>query len=85
LADDIALTVNYSHLYRVVERVVTGTPAKLLETVAERIAAAVLAECRGGEVRVRVRKLAPPIKGATVGTAGVEVVRRGISQPAVPD
>lgn len=75
--DDIAQTVSYAHLYRLLREVLEGHPRKLLEAVAEVIAGRVLGEF--GSVmaaRVRVAKSAPPIAGAVVGAARVEVYRQ---------
>lgn len=73
--DDLALTVNYAALYRLVAGIVTGPPCNLIETVAERIAAAILAQFPVEAVRVRVRKPEAPIPGVLAG-AGVEILRR---------
>jgi dihydroneopterin aldolase len=80
--DDIAETVSYAHLYRLLREVVEGHPRKLLEAVAEVIAGRVLGEF--GSVmaaRVRVAKFAPPIEGAVVGGARVEIYRQRKSNP----
>lgn len=77
LADDLDKTVDYSQVYRRVRAVVEGPPVGLTETVAERIAAAILAEhSRVEAVRVRVAK--PHVRldgGALVGSA-IDIVRR---------
>jgi dihydroneopterin aldolase len=75
-ADDLALTTNYSAVYRIVRRVVEGPPCNLVEAVAERIAAAVLAEVGGAAVTVRVAKPWAPVKGMTEGRVAVEITRR---------
>jgi dihydroneopterin aldolase len=54
--DDLGQTVDYSQVHRAARAIVEGPPLKLTEAVAERIAAAVLAEhplVRAVEVRVR--------------------------------
>ena len=49
---------------------------QLIETLAERIAAAVLQVSPATAVRVRVAKPWAPIKGNLTGTVAVEIVRR---------
>src|SRR3990172_7482987 len=53
-SDDLTRTINYAQAYRVVRRAVEGPPCNMIEALAERIARAVLAECGGESVRVRV-------------------------------
>lgn len=63
--DELDQTVNYAEVYGVVKGVVEGEPVKLIEAVAERIAAAIQ-ESFGHKVmgcRVRVIKPDPPIPG----------------------
>ena len=43
MADDLDATVDYSKVHQIARDIVTGPPLKLTEAVAERIAAAVLA------------------------------------------
>jgi len=74
-SDDLAQTVNYAALYQLVAGIVTGPACNLIETVAERIAAAVLAQFPVDAVRVRVRKPEAPIPGVLAGAA-VEILRR---------
>ncbi|HEX2171659.1 MAG TPA: dihydroneopterin aldolase [Dehalococcoidia bacterium] len=77
--DDLARTVNYAALVKTARAIVEGEPCNLLETVATRIARAVLSTFPVAAVRVRLTKLSPPIKGTTAGTAAVEIVRyRGV-------
>ncbi|SIT93319.1 dihydroneopterin aldolase [Edaphobacillus lindanitolerans] len=63
--DDLELTVNYAEAYTLVRDIVEGQPVKLIETVAERIAKAVLGGFAGkvSGCRVRVLKPDPPIPG----------------------
>jgi len=77
LADDLTRTVDYSEVHRRAKEIVEGPPAGLTETVAERIAAAVLEEHPPVEaVRVKVGK--PNVRlGDTVLTgSAVEITRR---------
>jgi 7,8-dihydroneopterin aldolase/epimerase/oxygenase len=74
-ADDLERTVDYGAVFARAREVVEGPPAALLETLAERIAVAVLADHgRIDAVTVRVRKLRAPLPGI-VAWAGVEVRR----------
>ena len=61
LNDDVSQTVDYPQLYGIVEKVVTGTPFKLVEALAEHIAAAVGDALAPVAVTVRVRKPHPPM------------------------
>jgi dihydroneopterin aldolase len=61
--DDIADTLDYSHAFALVRGVVEDQQYSLIEAVADRIAAALLAEPGIASVRVRVGKQ-PPIAGA---------------------
>ncbi len=76
MSDDLRQTVNYAAVYATVRDIVTGPPRKLIEAVAEQIAAQILADHGAVErVRVRVRKPAVPIAGAVLGSAEVEIER----------
>lgn len=63
--DDLAETVNYAEVFALCEDIVEGKAVKLIETVAERIATAVLERFsdRVQGVRVMLVKPDPPIKG----------------------
>jgi 2-amino-4-hydroxy-6-hydroxymethyldihydropteridine diphosphokinase/dihydroneopterin aldolase len=71
--DDLAQTVSYADVASDVHAILTGEPADLVETVAERIAAAVLARPQVEAVDVRVHKPHAPIP---VPFADVEVAIR---------
>jgi dihydroneopterin aldolase len=73
-SDDLARTVDYGAVYTTCRDVVEGPSCRLIEALAEAIAATILDTFETNEVVVRVRKLQPPIAG-TLGWAGVEVVR----------
>lgn len=62
-SDDPNKTVSYADVYEVVRRVVTGSPKKLIETVAEQIAAILLQQFNVQQVLVRVKKPAAPVPG----------------------
>lgn len=73
--DDLAQTPDYATVYTIAERIVTGEPCRLVETLAERIADGVLQECRqAARVRVRVDKPGAPIAGHFE-AVGVEIER----------
>jgi dihydroneopterin aldolase len=80
--DDLARTVDYRLAYAVVRRVVEGRPRRLVEALAEAIAAGVLALPRVRAVTVRVRK--PRVSlGGPLEAAGVEIRRtRPRARPA---
>ena len=74
-ADDLGLTVDYGAVFAIARAVVEGPHVALLEALAERIAAAVLASHAGvAAVTVRVRKLRAPLPGR-LAWAGVEIRR----------
>ncbi|KUO95098.1 dihydroneopterin aldolase [Ferroacidibacillus organovorans] len=76
--DDVALTVDYGKVYEVVKQIVEGPPVKLVETVAQRIAQAILESfSRILTVTVRLEKPGAPIQGV-FGTVGVEMTRSQI-------
>jgi 7,8-dihydroneopterin aldolase/epimerase/oxygenase len=82
LADDLTRTVDYSEVHRRAKEIVEGPPVGLTETVAERIAAAVLEEHPPVEaVRVKVGK--PNVRLGDTVRAGsaVEITRRRDANP----
>ncbi|HEX2282207.1 MAG TPA: dihydroneopterin aldolase [Thermomicrobiales bacterium] len=75
-SDDLASTVSYSAVYKVVRVIVEGEPRQLIEAVAEDIAAAILtAFPRVARITVTVRKPEAPMKGSMLDAAGVRVTR----------
>jgi dihydroneopterin aldolase len=72
-SDRLEDTIDYANAYALVGEVVKGEPCHLLETVAGRIAARLLALDRVERVTVRVRKR-PPLDGE-FRSFGVEVTR----------
>jgi dihydroneopterin aldolase len=75
-SDNLEYSVNYGELYQICKDIVEGAPYKLVESVAERIAAKVLEEFSLiSEVTVRVIKPDPPIPGHYESVA-VEITRR---------
>ena len=71
-SDRIDDTVSYPILEKIARKILEGEPANLLETVAERIAAAILEQPGVVEVKVRVSKR-PPLPNLT--TFAVEITR----------
>ena len=76
VSDDIGDSVSYTDLYRVVKREMEGPGRNLLEAVVHAIAQGIMDTYPVLNVRVRVNKIRPPIKGAVLTGAGVEVYRR---------
>jgi dihydroneopterin aldolase len=74
-SDRVTETVNYEEICREVLDVGKGPRCNLVETLAERIAAALLKRFPVQEVLVRVRKTSPPFDG-TLTAVGVEIRRR---------
>jgi dihydroneopterin aldolase len=73
LADDPALTIDYSELYRLTRDVVEGDSVKLLETLAQTVADRVRADYDVSAVWVKVMKPGAPIEGSVLRYAAVEV------------
>lgn len=73
-ADDLTLTVDYCLLYEAVREVVQGPEHRLVEALAERIAARVLSLGRIEAVTVRVRKPRAALPGPA-DTVEVEITR----------
>jgi dihydroneopterin aldolase len=77
LSDDLLQTVDYSAVYRQARAIVEGVPVSLTEAVAERIAAAVLAEHSLVQaVRVKVTKPNVRLEDAFLVGSAVEIIRR---------
>lgn len=75
--DDLTRTVDYGKVVERVRTIVEGPPFRLIEALAETIAAALLAEYeRIQEVRVRVEKPSAPVAAAPSGLVAVEICRR---------
>ncbi len=73
--DDVREAIDYAAVVGVVSRHVQGQAHRLLETVAEEIAAVVLQEFPTPRVTVRVTKRAVP----TIDSASVEVTRTRVT------
>ena len=75
VSDDVRATVDYGLVAARIVEVCTGQRVNLLERLAGGVAQMLLGEFPCHEVRVRVRKLTPPMEGLHA-TPGVEVTRR---------
>jgi dihydroneopterin aldolase len=77
LSDDLAQTVDYGEVHRLAREIVEGSPVNLTETVAERIAAAVLEDHPAVEaVRVKVAKPHVKLGDTVLADSAVEILRR---------
>jgi 7,8-dihydroneopterin aldolase/epimerase/oxygenase len=75
--DDLNATVDYSLVHAQARAIVEGPPLKLTETVAERIATAVLAEHPLVEaIQVRVRKPGVRLGDTVLAGSVVEILRQ---------
>lgn len=62
-SDELEHTINYARVFELVESVVSGGPRRLIESVAQDIAAAVLEEFPVAATTVRVKKPQAPVPG----------------------
>jgi 7,8-dihydroneopterin aldolase/epimerase/oxygenase len=77
LSDDLAQTVDYSRVHRRAREIAEGEPVNLTETLAERIAAAVLEDHPPvNAVRVKVAKPHVRLDGTVLTGSAVEILRR---------
>lgn len=84
LSDDLTQTVDYSEVHLRAKEIVEGPPADLTETVAERIAAAILEEHSLVEsVRVKVAKPHVRLDDTVLAGSAVEVLRRRDTGPSM--
>jgi dihydroneopterin aldolase len=60
--DDLSLTVNYAALADRLVTIAAGPPVQLIETLAQRLAAAALAEPLAREVEITVHKPQAPVR-----------------------
>ena len=73
-SDDLEQTLDYGALSERVASIVANEHVALLERLAEKIAAAVLADERVTSVAVTIRKLRPPVP-VDLDTAAVTIIR----------
>jgi 7,8-dihydroneopterin aldolase/epimerase/oxygenase len=77
LSDDLTQTVDYSEVHRQAKEIVEGPPVSLTETVAERIAGAVMENNLEVEaIRVKVAKPNVRLDNTVLTGSAVEIVRR---------
>jgi dihydroneopterin aldolase len=75
-SDNLADTVSYSDVYKVVRGIVEGEPRNLIEAVAAEIATEILTGFPPvARVTVTVRKPEVPMKGSLLDAAGVRITR----------
>ena len=79
--DDVLDTVHYGEVAETIVAIVAGEPVNLIETLAERIATAVLADNRLVSVRVTVHKPSAPIE-AEFSDVSVSIERASIERSA---
>lgn len=76
-SDDLSRTVDYSTVHRLARDIVEGPPVQLVETLAERIAAGILADHPAVEaVRVKVAKPHVRLGDTVLASSAVEILRR---------
>ena len=75
LSDDLGATVDYGEVARRIVEIGTKERVNLLERLAGLLAEALLRDFPAREVRLRVRKLTPPMEGLH-GIPGVEITRK---------
>ena len=78
-SDDLGKTVNYSAVHDLVRQIQSHKNYRLLEALAERIAAGILTHFPVDEVTVRVRKNSVPIEGI-LDFAEVEITRQAAQE-----
>jgi 7,8-dihydroneopterin aldolase/epimerase/oxygenase len=81
-SDDLTKTVDYGEVHRLAREIVEGLPVQLTETLAERIAAATLAEHPAVEaVKVKVAKPHVRLDDTVLAGSAVEILRRREAEP----
>jgi dihydroneopterin aldolase len=77
LSDDLARTVDYGEVHRRTREIVEGEPVNLTETLAERIATAVLEDHPSvNAVRVRVAKPHVRLDDTILAGSAIDILRR---------
>lgn len=80
VSDDLEHTVNYADVYQTVKEIVEGPPLKLIETLAEKIAQAVLTKYdKVKRLTVKVTKPNPPFAAHFRGVS-VQIERKRAEQ-----
>src|SRR5579862_4537747 len=73
-SDILADTINYSHVCKRIVNIGTNEQFRLIEALAERMAQAILEEFAVESVRLRLRKIRPPMNVITL-AVGVDIER----------
>ncbi len=73
--DSLEATVDLAEIYEIIRNYVEGDPCVLVETLANVIAGEIVAVDKVRECTVKVRKMFPPLPGATSGVMEAEVTR----------
>lgn len=73
-ADDFTLTIDYAAVRETLARVASARPRRLIETLAEELAAAILGEYPVARIRLRLMK-PQALRAVGVSAPGVEIVR----------
>ncbi len=82
-SDDLARSVDYGEVHRRAKQIVEGPPVNLTETVAERVASAILEDHLTVEaVRVKVAKPHVRLDGTVLAGSAVEILRHRSVDPA---
>jgi dihydroneopterin aldolase len=77
LSDDLTRTVDYSEVHRQAKEIVEGPPVSLTETVAERIAGAIMENYLEVQaIRVKVAKPNVRLDDTVLTSSAVEILRR---------
>jgi dihydroneopterin aldolase len=77
LSDDLARTVDYGEVHQRAREIVEGEPVNLTETLAERIATAVLEDHPSvNAVRVKVAKPHVRLEGTVLAGSAIDILRR---------
>ena len=84
LSDDLTQTVDYGKVHRRAKEIVEGPPVNLTETIAERVAAAILEDHPSVEaIRLKVAKPHVRLDDTVLADSAVEILRRRDTGPGV--
>jgi len=75
ISDNLADTVSYTDIYKIVRSVIEGQSKNLLEALAESIANKIINQFKINSIKVTLMKPNPPIKGSNINHAAVEITR----------
>ena len=81
-SDDLTKTVDYGEVHRMARDIVEGSPVRITETLAERIAAGTLDEHPAVEAaKVKVAKPHVRLEDTVLAGSAVEILRRREAEP----